>query len=141
MSQTRLICNHCGYVQIHCHCNMIHSDPINIAFCHAWKNLQAALYATHQEKGFAMPPDSPVIWDGNQIALMHGELSEAHEALRKDLMDDKITHRKGVEVELADVVIRIMNYATDRGLDVAGAIVEKAAFNKSRPFMHGGKKF
>lgn len=141
MSQTRIICNRCGYVQIYCRCNMIHSDPINIAFVQAWKNLQLRLHETHKEKGFGMPPDATVIWDGNQMALMHGEISEAHEALRKDLMDDKLTHRKGIEVELADVVIRIMNYGSDRGFDIAGAIIEKSGFNKGRPLMHGGKKF
>ncbi len=110
-------------------------------FASAWNEFAKKTHATHKEKGFAMPSASPVIWDGNQIALMHGELSEAHEALRKDLMDDKLTHRKGVEVELADVIIRIMNYAADRHLDVAGAVIEKAKFNEGRPFMHGGKKF
>lgn len=107
----------------------------------SWNKYAQLLHATHREKGFAMPSGATVIWDGNQIALMHGELSEAHEALRKDLMDDKLTHRKGIEVELADVIIRIMNYASDRDLDVVGAVIEKAEFNKSRPFMHGGKKF
>lgn len=118
---------------------ILENAGLNFAYC--WRKYAQQLHQTHKEKGFAMPPDAPVIWDGNQIALMHGELSEGHEALRKDLMDDKLTHRKGIEVELADVIIRIMNYASDRGLDVAGAVLEKAEFNKSRPFMHGGKKF
>lgn len=107
----------------------------------AWFTFACSTFQTNREKGFGMPDGATVEWDGNQIALMHGELSEAHEGIRKDLMDDKITHRKAVEVELADTVIRIMNYAAERGLDVSGAMIEKSAFNKTRPFKHGGKKF
>lgn len=38
--------------------------------------------------------------------LAISELAEGMEACRKDLMDDKLTHRKGIEVELADFLIR-----------------------------------
>ncbi len=69
---------------------------------------------------------------GEQIALIHSELSEALEADRKDLMDDKLPHRKGVEVELADAVIRIFDLAGAEGYDLAGAIIEKNNFNRSR---------
>lgn len=43
---------------------------------------------------------------GQLAALLHSELSEALEGIRKDLMDDKLPNRKMVEVELADAVIR-----------------------------------
>lgn len=66
------------------------------------------------------------------IALMHSELSEALEGIRKDLMDDKLPHRKMEEVELADTVIRIMDYCGLYELDLAGAIMEKLAYNRQR---------
>jgi hypothetical protein len=69
---------------------------------------------------------------GEVIALMHSELSEALEADRKDLMDDKLTHRPGVEVELADCIIRIFDTAKAMNLDIAGAIIEKNAYNVKR---------
>ncbi len=85
---------------------------------------------------------------GELICLMHSELSEAMEAHRKNLMDDKLPHRKGIEVELADTLIRIFDFAGAHNLDLAGALVEKMAFNASREDhkievrrQDGGKKY
>lgn len=46
---------------------------------------------------------------GEMIALMHSELSEALEAHRKNLMDDKLPHFHGIDVELIDCIIRAMD--------------------------------
>jgi hypothetical protein len=85
---------------------------------------------------------------GEVIALMHSELSEALEAFRKDLTDDKLPHRSGIEVEFADCIIRILDTAAALGLDVAGAVIEKNRFNAQRAdhklenrAAAGGKKF
>jgi len=80
--------------------------------------------------------------DGEMIALMHSELSEALEGLRRGNKESE--HIKGftaVEEELADVVIRIMDYAVSREQDIALAIVKKIEFNSGREYKHGGKKF
>ncbi len=69
----------------------------------------------------------------NKLMLTVSELAEAMEADRKDLMDDKLPHRDGREVELADAVIRIFDLAGAFNMDLGGAIVEKMAFNKIRP--------
>lgn len=84
---------------------------------------------------------------GEVVALMHSELSEALEADRKGLMDDKLTHRDGREVEFADCIIRILDTCAAMGLDVAGAIIEKNRYNKKRADHKlenraaGGKKY
>lgn len=69
---------------------------------------------------------------GELIALAHSELSEALESHRKLLMDDKLPNRTGLEVELADCVIRIFDMGGGLGLDIASAIAEKLLVNSQR---------
>ena len=64
--------------------------------------------------------------------LMVSEIAEAMEGERKDLMDDKLPHRRMAEVELADAVIRIADYCGLCGYDLEGAILEKMAYNRIR---------
>ena len=85
---------------------------------------------------------------GEVVALMHSELSEALEADRKGLMDDKLPHRDGREVEFADCIIRILDTGAALGLDVPGAFIEKNRYNKLRAdhllenrAKTGGKKY
>jgi len=68
-----------------------------------------------------------------KLMLVVSELSEAMEGHRKNLMDDKLPHRKMLEVELADAVIRIFDLAGAKGMDLGGAISEKLEFNAHRP--------
>lgn len=79
--------------------------------------------------------------DGELLCLMHSEISEGMEGLRKDLDSDHIPGYKMVEEEMADTIIRIMDYAKARQLRVAEAVFTKVMFNLSRPHKHGGKKF
>lgn len=68
-----------------------------------------------------------------KLCLIHSEISEAMEGHRKNLMDDKLPHRKAIEVELADAVIRIADLCGALNLDLAGAVLEKMSFNAVRP--------
>jgi hypothetical protein len=55
---------------------------------------------------------------GQKFNLVHSELSEALEADRKKLRDDKLPHRSGVEVELGDALIRLFDTAGKLGYDL-----------------------
>jgi len=69
---------------------------------------------------------------GEMIALIHTEVSEAMEGVRKGIMDDKLPHRNMEEVEMADAVIRIFDYCAGHGHDLVGALFEKLEYNANR---------
>lgn len=105
-------------------------------------------------------------WDeprsfGEIDALCHSELSEALEEHRDgrpmvyvlDLSgDDNVVPRleedidkfngrkpEGVAVEMADCIIRILDWCGKEGIDIDKIIRLKMEYNKTRPYRHGGK--
>lgn len=85
---------------------------------------------------------------GELLMLIVSEIAEAMEGVRKGLPDDKLPHRAMEEVELADALIRIFDYAGAHGLDLEGAYQEKRDYNSRRVdhthaarLAEGGKKF
>ena len=67
-----------------------------------------------------------------KLALIHSEVSECLEGVRKDTMDNHLPTRKTEEVELADIAIRVFDYAGFYGFDLATAIDEKLRYNAQR---------
>ena len=76
------------------------------------------------------PEDIP-----EKLCLIHSEVSEAMEAVRKEPVD----YNNFVE-ELADIVIRVFDLAEAFKLDILEAIYIKHLINEKRPYKHG-KKF
>lgn len=106
-------------------------------FRKSFKAMQTRIHQDNVAKGF---------WDGERndgetLMLVVSELSEALEYLRKgNGNSDHIPNFTGVEEEMADVVIRVMDFCEERGHRLSDAIIEKLAYNRTRPFKHG-KKF
>lgn len=46
---------------------------------------------------------------------------------------------EGIAVEMADCLIRILDWFGHEGLDVDGIVREKMLYNKGRPYKHGKK--
>lgn len=95
-------------------------------------------------KGFTPPAEELE----RHLLLTIGELVEAHEELRKGFAPDHVYFREadgkpeGFTVEVADAFIRLCHVMGDLerkypGLDMTKVILEKFAFNKTRPFRHG----
>jgi NTP pyrophosphatase (non-canonical NTP hydrolase) len=101
---------------------------------------------------------------GEQIALMHSELSEALEEFRnghntteiytKCKMNEikavggggcgvckncPVNKPEGIPIELADCIIRIFDTCGKYGIDLENALKIKMEYNKNRPYKHGNK--
>lgn len=114
-----------------------HKNEVEIGGAVNLNGLAKEIYDNAVSKGFY--EDNPNT--ATRIALMHSELSEALEADRKDLMSEKLPGRTGVEEEYADCIIRILDDSANKGFDIHGAVLEKMAYNLTRPYKHGGKKY
>lgn len=101
-------------------------------FAEAINDLSQVCYNNSKQAGWYEGVRDSIELKLAKIALIHSEVSEALEGERKGLMDDKLPNRPMAEVELADAVIRILDYAGWQGYDIGGAIVEKMAYNKNR---------
>lgn len=106
-----------------------------------WKDRQQLTDAALKVGGHELEKFAKKAIGGMVLALIHSEVSEGLEGERKDLMSDHIEDYSMLEEEFADVIIRIMDYAEENELDVAGAVLAKLAFNDGREYKHGGKAF
>ena len=64
-----------------------------------------------------------------KLLLVHSEVSEACEALRKGDID-------GYQTELADILIRVLDICGSLDIDITRVLAEKMEFNEYRPHKH-----
>ena len=102
------------------------------------REFQKGTHATSEAKGFYDNPRTPA----EDFMLITCEVAEACEGDRQgNPPDSHIPEFGSIEAELADAMLRILNFAEHRKMDVIGAMIAKAEYNKNRPHMHGGKKY
>lgn len=117
--------------------NLNEKSRRHFAFIQTIGKLAQEIYNTAVEKGWYDKGDRN---DFEMIALVHGELSEAVEALRKgNPPSEKIPQFSHAEEEFADAIIRMLDQARKNNWDIGGAILAKMAYNKTRPYRHGNK--
>ena len=78
--------------------------------------------------------------NGEMLMLMVSELCEHFERLRSKEFaapDKHCPEFSNLEIEMADVVIRAMDYCTTRGYRLSEAIIAKSIFNETREYKHG----
>lgn len=117
-------------------------------------DLSKTVHINNCDKGFYDDPKTVL----EQVCLIHSELGELTEAFRTDnycqlnqedlkfpsdnfdltdFVQDNI--KDTFEDELADVLIRCLDLAGWRGIDIGNHIRLKLAYNKKRPYKHGKK--
>jgi len=69
---------------------------------------------------------------GELLMLSVSELAEAMEGHRKNLMDDKLSHRKMFDVEIVDTFIRLFDIAGAMIPEFGAIFEEKMEFNRLR---------
>lgn len=120
--------------------------------CKSLTEFAKAVHTIAVDKGWwEKDPSFPEI-----IAMCHCELSEALEAYRNgddmlyrydcdgDITTDMEGYKKGekvdgIAVELADCILRILDYCAVKQIDIDAILTMKNAYNKTRDYRHGGK--
>ena len=111
---------------------------INLVTDYGMDALAAVLHETAIEKGFW---DGEIGYDkiGNKLALVHSEVTEVLEAIRKNKGSEEVVE------EIADIIIRTLDiYAAMRNTgDLTHSLDEvlfnKLEKNKARPKLHGNR--
>jgi hypothetical protein len=103
------------------------------------RDYQKEAHRIATEHGFWEGPERNV---GEQLALIHSEISEALEEYRSGRPLTEVTYRadnkpEGFAIELADTLIRIFDTAEKYNIDLEHCVSIKMAFNESRPHKHG----
>lgn len=93
-----------------------------------WDDLDSVLSYLPKE----LHPKVRFWFESTKITLIHSEVTEMFEALRKNKVDDHIPTREGAEVECADILIRLLDLAGQKHWDLSGAMLDKVEYNAMR---------
>lgn len=120
-----------------------------IAVEHGWWEIEKTPDSLGDEEYLEKEKDLTTEGDITKIALMITELSEAIEEVRKENWGESNeipyylgpdNKPEGVWVELADCIIRILDFAEHYNIGMEALIELKNKYNETRSYKHGGKK-
>ena len=109
------------------------------------RDIQRIVWRTAEEHGWHKDDDNIPV----KLVMIHSEVSEALEEYRNTPPECEVSHLyykgssdkpEGFGVELADIVIRVLELAEMVGADLTDLILTKMEYNESRPYRHGGKR-
>jgi NTP pyrophosphatase (non-canonical NTP hydrolase) len=118
----------------------------------ALNDIASVVHALAKEKGWhSYVHETDAQYIARACANFHGEVSELWEAFRTGKLEqpcDKAEKMRELcnghalsceREEVADILIRVLDYAARRNIDVAQAVYIKNLYNASREYRHGGK--
>jgi NTP pyrophosphatase (non-canonical NTP hydrolase) len=114
----------------------VSSKDVELATDYGLDVLSAILHETAIEKGFWNNPKNFDVF-GNKLALVHSEVTEVLEAIRKNKGSEEIVE------EMVDILIRTLDlYASMRNAGFVSHSLDEILFkkmeiNKARPALHG----
>lgn len=122
-------------------CEFLSGVSSNIRGPRTIKQWQSEVHALAKEKGWYDSRRTETEF----LMLIASEIFEALEEVRNHkpgiyFNPENPEKPEGVAVELADCVIRCLDYFEYRGWDLQDIIEKKHKFNLGREFRHGGKK-
>jgi len=112
------------------------NSQVELATDYGLDVLAAILHETAIEKGFWNNPKNFDVF-GNKLALVHSEVTEVLEAIRKNKGSEEIVE------EMVDILIRTLDlYASMRNAgfvthSLDEILFKKMEINKTRPALHG----
>ncbi len=119
-------------------CDLTFSDAENVRV--VIPTLQRVIHLNSVKHGFweGISQRNPLV----KLMLTNCELAEAVESIRKNTSSNPcnkpgLEHITALEEEIADAVIRLLDFAEAYNLNLARAIIAKHEYNRSRPFRHG----
>lgn len=105
------------------------------------QELQELAYKINKANGWHSSDYGPSF--GDYCSNFHAEISEAFEDYKNGRTINEIYYEGkkpcGIPVELADIVIRVMDFCEHNGIPLGKIIEEKLEYNKTRGYRHGGK--
>lgn len=109
------------------------------------RDIQKAVWRTAEEHGWHGEDDTIPV----KLVMIHSEVSEALEEYRNTPPECEVSpiyYNEGSEkpegfgIELADIVIRVLDLSEMVGIDLTECVQVKMEYNDTRPYRHGGKR-